>query len=261
MQSRMLLCLCFICIFMPLPADPRPSKPGQFILAIGDEQWSMIQTWDDAGAFTGLYSIFLRKLSEKMKWESSFWPLPWVRAQKSVENGESDALIAVTTPARLEYAMPMKDPVFSLFFTIYYSIDHPRTAEIKNIRTLEDIKKYGFSTVSNRGNGWHMENVEGIGIPTTYVLDDANMLRFLSAGRADLIIDTPLSMSPKIMAMGMENQLLGTGVRIDETELVMLLSRRSPWYPERERIVQAVAEVVQSQEYRKVLTDLLEIHK
>jgi len=258
MYKRLPFFFCLALMLMPAVADPRPSKPGQFILAVGDEQWSMIQTWDDKGAFDGLYAFFLRRLSEKMEWESSFWPLPWVRAQKSVETGEADALIAVASPARLEYAIAMEDPVFSLFFTIYYSVDHERAAEIRNIKTLDDIKKMGFTTVSNRGNGWHTEHVEGIGIPTTYVLDDTSMLRFLAARRADIIIDTPLSMRPKIQGMGMDNQLVGTGARIDETRLVLLLSRRSRWYPERVRIMQAVAEVVHSPDYLKILKGLLD---
>ncbi len=252
-----LLAILFAAFFSAAAwSDPPPRADGSFVLAVGDEQWAGIQTWTGPDSFSGLYASFLEALCGKMGWTPAFEPLPWARAQKSVELGGADAFIAIATPGRLEYAAASDSAVFTLFFTIYYAKDHPREAEIKSLKTLEDVLASGFSTVSNRGNGWHIENVEKLGIPTSWVSDDTTMLRFLAAGRADLIIDTPVSMHSKLAALGMENRILSTGVHIGETRLVLLLGKKSPHYPDWPRINSAVTEIVRSPSWRSLLKDL-----
>lgn len=252
MRKPILTIVCALACLAALSADP-----SQFTVAIGDEQWPLIQTWDTEGNYAGLYAEFMADLGRRMGWTARLKPVPWARAQESVASGDADAMIAVATPARLAIAHGSDDPVFSLYFTVYTWKGHPRLEEIQSLKSLDDVLRSGLTTVSNRGNGWHVEHVEALGIPTAWVNDDTTMLRFLTARRSDLIIDSPLTMAPRIRELRLGDKIVSTKVRLEETRLSLLVSKKSPFAADWKDINLAVTEVVNGPEYRKLLDTLL----
>ncbi len=244
-------------LLLSLMALALTQAPGaqerEFRLAVGDEKWPKILTWDESMNYEGLYARFFGELSRRMGWKGVITPLPWLRAQEYAEKGLADALIAVASPPRLAYAYASDEPVFSLYFTLYARRDHPRMEEIAKIRSLEDILALDLTVVTNRGNGWHEANVEALGIPTVLVNNDDTILKFLAAGRADLVIDTPLSMAPRLKEMGLSNQIASTGVHLDETRLYLLLSKKSAFKDRWPEINRQVSELVAGAEYQEAL--------
>lgn len=215
-----------------------------FTLVVGDEPWPHIMTWDSEGEYHGLYKTFLDALAQDLGWNAKVIRIPWQRAQTMVATGEADALIAVASPERMTYAQSCDTPVFSLYFTVYTYRQHPRLAEIMTISSVEDILRLGLTTVSNRGNGWHQENVEAKGVSTFYVNDDTTMVQFLAARRADIILDTPLSMNYRIQELGLRDTIVSTNTRLDETSLRLLISKKSPYGGDFNAINQAVTRVI-----------------
>lgn len=248
MRRYLLLSLLVLALAPALGAQER-----EFRLAVGDEAWPGILTWDESMNYEGLYADFFRDLSKRMGWKGVITRLPWLRAQEYVEKGLADALIAVASPPRLAYAKAPDVPVFSLYFTLYAHRDHPRLEEIRAIRSLQDILALDLTVVTNRGNGWHEQNVEALGIPTVLVNNDSAILRFLAARRADLVIDTPLNMAQRLREMGLTDQIVSTGVHMDETQLFFLLGKKSSFQAQWPEINNQVGEIVASPEYQEKL--------
>lgn len=244
----------FVFLFFTILFGNGEQRP--FTLVVGDEPWPGIMTWSDSGEYQGLYKTFLDALAQDRGWSATVKPVPWQRAQTMVAAGEADALIAVASPDRQSYAQACDTPVFSLYFTIYTYRQHPRLAEIMAINSVEDILRLELTTVSNRGNGWHQENVEAKGVATVYVNDDKTMVQFLAARRADIILDTPLSMNHRIQELGLRDTIVSTNIRLDETSLRLLISRKSPYSREFEGINQAATRVIKSESFQDELNEL-----
>ncbi len=248
--------VALMALFITLTVVACLGETRPFTLAVGDDPWPSILTWDDEGTYEGLYQSFLEALSVRMGWETAIVRYPWQRAQSSVERGEADALIALASPERLEYAIACDTPVFSLYFTVYTYRDNPRLKEIAKADSVDAILRLGLTAVSNRGNGWHEANVAAKGVPTTYVNDDTTMLQFLAARRADIILDTPLSMAPRIRELGVSDRIVCTNVKIDETSLRLLIGKKSPYAAEFAAIDQAVRDTVRGKAYQELLKGL-----
>jgi len=79
-------------------------------------------------------------------------PLPWKRAQALVSNSYADGLSAFMSQERKKYLYFNKTPLTILKPRLFFSATHPRVNELKNISSLEDLKK--FDVVDLMGNHW-----------------------------------------------------------------------------------------------------------
>lgn len=231
--------------------------PVRFVTA--DQEWAPFVVLDPSGPPTGLTfdvaSLIVKKGLNRTMATQLF---PWARAQELVKVGAADMTITLPTASRLEWAWASDQPLYSIYFKVYTRSNHPRLEEIRSIKTLEDIKRLGFITVSNLGNNWHRTNVEAKGIPTHYVRDDVTILRFLEAGRADLVIDSPFSLNPRIDQLNFRDKIVETDVKFDEVWFHLLVSKKSPLAKDWPQVNEAVTRIVGSDEYKKMIHSALE---
>ena len=119
---------------------------------------------------------------------------PWQRIQRQVEKGEIDVMFALPTEERRSYGLVSKLPIHTTVLRIFTHANHPKLSQIENIQTVNDIKELGLISVTNQGNGWHANKVEGIGVKTIHVKDDVSILKMITARRGDITIDATNSM-------------------------------------------------------------------
>ena len=194
----------------------------------------------------GLYIDILNEIFTKQlqkKFGCSY--VPWKRAQKEVKNGNADFLITIPTKERLQYAVPSDAPVFQLYLNIFTYKNHPKLAAIKKIKTAEDILKLGLIPVSNLGNGWQKENIDSHGIKTNYVNKNDNILQFLAAKRADIVIDAVIPTVYSIKKLGLESKIELTKARFGPLNFHILLGKKSRYLGLLPEINKAVDKLIQ----------------
>lgn len=181
------------------------------------------------GQAKGLYVEILRELVEvEMGLKLAYRHRPWKRAQFEVESGHADLLVTIPTEARRGYALISKRPVFPLYFQIYTYKDHPKLDQIRKISSIKDIIEQDLTAITNLGNGWHKENVESKGVRTIEVPQDQNIAKVLAVKRADIMIETPVSMNALIRTHELSEKLVLTDVRFGPINMHIMLSKKSP---------------------------------
>lgn len=194
----------------------------------------------------GLYADILNDVIGRrmgLSWTGAL--LPWKRAQGEVQSGNADLTITVPTEERLAYAIPSNRPVFEAYLHVYTYKGHPKLKEIRKIRSAEDIRRLGLVPVTNLGNNWHQEQIDAAGVQTHYAPADENIARFLAAHRADIMIDLPLTMDPKIRELGLAQNLEKTPARFGPIRFHILVSRKSSFAASMEALNAAVNQFIQ----------------
>jgi polar amino acid transport system substrate-binding protein len=200
---------------------------------------------DATSGMKGLYPDILDDILTKrmgLQWTGTFFP--WKRAQLAVQTGAADVFITASSEERKAYAIPSSRSVFEEFLHVYTYKDHPRIREIREIKTAEDIRRLGLVPATNLGNNWHQENIDAKGIKTHYVPADENLARFLAARRADIMIDTPSTMDPKIDSLGLTQQIEKTPVKFGPIGIYLLVGKKSSLSSSMNALDQAVEEFI-----------------
>lgn len=183
-----------------------------------------------------LDEILIRNLGLKVNHRT----VPWPRAQFEVQQGESDFIIAIPTQERLKYSVSSNKPFFQLHMNIYTWTGHPKLKEIEMIENISDIKKLGLIIVTNAGNGWYKKHIEPLHIPTITIPADESVVQFLAKKRADILIDTPIPTNFIIKQYNLQSQLIMTQAHFGGTNLHLLLSKKSPFFPMMSKIDKAI---------------------
>ena len=183
---------------------------------------------DSCEHYDGLFIEILNKIfKEKLELNLYCKVLPWKRAQTSVKMGKTDFLITVPTESRLDYSIKSNEPIFQLYMQVYTYKNHKLLDEIKKIKTVEDIIRLKLTAVTNLGNEWHNENIDVHGVPTHHLRDE-NLVEFLAAKRADILIDSIISTNNKIESLGLSSKIEATNVRFGPLDFHILVSKNSP---------------------------------
>lgn len=191
-------------------------------------EWPPVIYLDEEGEMHGLYAEILPELFEKrMGMNLQYRLFPWRRAQQQVKDGLADLIIAIPNAERLQYAVSSKRPFLELYLNVYTYKNHPRLKEIEHIKTIDDIKEMGLTTVSNMGNGWQKAHIEAAGIPTFYVLSEQEACLFLAKKRADIMIDAVITTNHIIKNLGLSSELELTKARFGPINLHLLMSKKS----------------------------------
>ena len=193
-------------------------------------EWVPMAYEDDRGQPQGLLVEIVREVVEReMGLTLAVKFLPWVRAQKEVEFGQSDVLITVPTEERLAYALASDRPFYRLPLFIYTYKDHLLLPRINQIRTVSDIKSLKLVPVTNLGNGWHREHIDAYGINTHYAAKEANILQLLALKRGDIVIDAAVPTNFLIRKYGLGQKVVQTACRFSQVDFHLLVGRKSPF--------------------------------
>lgn len=166
---------------------------------------------------------------------------PWARAQAMVQAGRADMLVTVPTDERRGYALVSEQSVFPMLMQVYARKDHPRLADIRRIKSAQDIAALDLVAISNFGNGWHKANIEGAGVKTHYGTNDESAARMLAARRGDVMVDSAVSMAVEIRRLGLEGVLTAAAAPFAPLRFHVLLSQKSPFVQRMPDINRAIA--------------------
>lgn len=182
----------------------------------------------DKGGMTGFfYEIITEAMDNRMGIRTTWSQMPWKRCQEHVKSGKCDAMITVPTKERSLYCDTHSDPFYLKELKLFTYKGHPRLNEINAIKTIEDIKKAGFTIITYSGNGWHENKISTMGIPSYETSLVPNVWKMLAAKRGDLVIEWPIGAFANINKSGVENKIIETGVSLESMPFHLLISKKS----------------------------------
>ncbi len=203
-------------------------------------QWKPMTFIDEKGEPKGIFFDIAREIFEKKQGiKLEFLQLPWKRAQRAVENGTADFMVTVPTTARREYAAVGAHPFHAVDMALFTWRGHPRLTQLSRAKSVDDLLGLGVTAITNLGNGWHKQNVEGAGIKTLIAKADENIAIMLGAKRADFMIDSKVSMNRIIKEKNLGAKIIQLNPSIAQIKMTLLVSNKSRWLrhlPEFDRI-------------------------
>lgn len=218
--------LAFAALISSWPATGRAQEP----IHIAYPEYRPFFYADANGIMHGFfYEIIEEAVSRRMGIATSWRCYPWSRCQMLVKNARADAMITVPTEERAAYTVTHKHPFYAKPLVLFTYKHHPRMPEIEALRTIQDIKKAGFSVVTYSGNGWNKQLVESVGIPVVETPWLPSVWQMLAGRRADLAIEWPTSAWPDIHAVDVQDKIVQTGVSISAMPFHLLISKHSPY--------------------------------
>lgn len=180
------------------------------------------------GRLEGIFfDIITEALGNRMDIQVIWTPYPWSRCQENVKFGKADAMITVPTPQRAVYTRTHHLPFYRKPLNLFTYASHPRLAAIRGISQLSDIKALGLSVVTYSTNGWHKKYVETLGIQTLESSFLRNVWRMLAHKRGDLVIEWPNGARPEIEQLGLEHQIIDTGITVSSMIFHLLIRKES----------------------------------
>jgi len=192
------------------------------------EFWPFFAT-TEKGTIDGFFHDIVTEALNRMGIGCTWSPFPWPRCQERVRTGESDAMITVPTPERLRYTKTHTTPFYRKDLKVFTYLGHPRISQIKAIRSVEDIRRGGFSVVTYSGNGWNDKHIRKLGIKTYETPKLPNVWRMLANRRGDIAIEWPGGAWPDIMAAGVEKFIVQTNVTLESMPFHLLIRKNSPY--------------------------------
>ena len=210
-----------------LAQDPLPER---IVLASHDQIWYPIEYPGPDDVFIGpwidrLEAVFADALSVELQLTRQ----PWRRAQEDVRTGRADMMITLPTTERLNYSQVVDGVFYSMTFQLLVNRYHPDWDQLQTIQTLDDIQSLDLNLVSTFGNGWFEQHVVQRGIDADFVKTDRQQVQFLLSGRADGLIDFPVTMAPLLEELDPEGALVFLPPVLDTTDFRILVSEKSPW--------------------------------
>lgn len=189
----------------------------------------------------GLLVEILDEICRQLSQACAIEVYPWARAQAQVQTGRADLLITVPTEERRGYALVSEQSVFPMVMQVYARKDHPRLADIRRVKSVQDLVALDLVAISNLGNGWHKANIEGAGVKTYYGTNDESAARMLAARRGDILVDSAVSMAVEIRRQGLGDVLTVAAAPIAPLRFHVLLSQKSPFAARMPEINRAIA--------------------
>ncbi|WP_238528337.1 substrate-binding periplasmic protein [Pseudodesulfovibrio mercurii] len=185
-------------------------------------------TRNDQGVMTGFFYDIVHEALERLGIESTWRTYPWSRCQALVRDGEADAMITVPTAERLVYAATHDDPFYLKQLKVFTTVDHPKLAEIRAIRSIDDIHRLALVVVTYHGNGWNDKYIRSRGIKTYDSPLLKNVWLMLANHRGDIAIEWPLAAWPLIKDGGVAGRIVETDVSLEAMPFHLLISRACP---------------------------------
>ena len=207
---------------MPTMAGPPPMK------ICYPDFWPFFHRQDD-GRMTGFFHDIVTKALDRMDIQTTWTAYPWPRCQHAVQTGESDAMITFPSAKRLRYTETHPENFYEKKLAVFTYVRHPRLAQIKAIKTIEDIRKLNLTVITYAGNDWNDRKIETRGIKTYDTAILKNVWRMLANKRGDIVIEWPGAAWPDIHATGTEGAIVQTDVSLEAMPFHLMVGKQSPY--------------------------------
>ena len=213
----------FICIVINARAESQQ-------IIFGFPENPPFSTLDDNARCLGVLCDSLSELVESgLGYKLIFVTRPWRRIQLELKAGTIDLMLAVPTKERRDYAYVSQTPLYKLDMKIFARADDPRLQLIKQIKVIDGIKALNLVSITNSGNGWHKEKVQGRGVTTIFAGDDEQLILMLLAGRGDVIVDASLSMRYILSQLKVEEKVVELDAIMGAADIHVMLSKQSSY--------------------------------
>lgn len=173
------------------------------------------------------YDILHEALQERLGIPLVWTPYPWTRCQENVKTGVADAMLTVPTDERASYTSTHKHPFYIKDLHVFTYAGHPRITDIVSIKTISDIKQFGFSVITYSGNSWHKSHVASLGIKTYETAYLENVWIMLAGKRGDLVIEWPGGAKPDLLRLRLEHAIIDTGTVLTSMPFHLLVRKGS----------------------------------
>lgn len=222
MKRRTFLATCAAIAASPI-LSAGPKSKLRFVYAHDYAPFSWI---DEQGTLRGILVDTLQTAwNERMKVPVEHQGLPWSRAQMLVRQGRADAFCTAVTPQRIAYSKVSEVPVIEEPVQIMTRTDHPQIRQLKQIRSIEDLKPYKIA--SYLGNGWNQLHFVGYQVNQTRSLGHA--LRMVAGGHADVVVDMRTAVAFATMQEGLKSKLMFLDTVLDRVSFHTMINKTSPY--------------------------------
>lgn len=221
--------LAIIILALSFVATPLPARSAQPIMRIDYPDFWPFFTRTADGNMTGFFYEIVSEALLQMHIGTAWETFPWGRCQANVQEGLADAMVTVPTTKRLRYTVTHRDPFYLKKLTIFTYKDHPRLVFIQNIKTIDDIKRYGFTVITYVGNGWNDKHIVSRKIQTHQTAKVKNVWPMLAHKRGDIVIEWPHAAWPDIKKTGAAKDIVQTSISIDAMPFHLLVNKKSPF--------------------------------
>lgn len=185
---------------------------------------------DENGVLNGMfYEIVSEALEKRMGLTVVWTAYPWPRCQENLKTGKDDAILTVPTAERGQYTVTHRDPFYRKPLNVFTYLGHERMDDLRKVRTLEDLKQWGFSVVTYSGNGWHREHVESLGVKTYEASYLENVWKMLAEKRGDVVLEWSRGAWPDIRRAGVYDRIIDTAITISEMPFHLLIRKDSSY--------------------------------
>lgn len=177
------------------------------------------------GTVHGLFVDVLNEVFARLQIKATHTGLPWARAQSLVETGEADAMVTLATPERLKYTIASNEAVNIAETRFYAGAHHPHLDKLKTVTSIEAAKPYIIG--SYIGSGW-----VAIRMPTHHVEMTPTFeqtLMKLAASRVDLVAGVSDQTRTRILALGLEKDIVELPTVVDTWQYKLLVRKNAPF--------------------------------
>ncbi|MGE4420784.1 MAG: substrate-binding periplasmic protein [Pseudodesulfovibrio sp.] len=217
------------CLAAALLAGLAPASFAAEPLRVAYPDYWPFFTRTEEGYMTGFFYEIVSEALGSLGIRSTWRAYPWSRCQALVRSGEADAMITVPTAERLVYAATHKDPFYLKRLKVFTTVENPKLAEIRDIRSIDDIFRLGLVVVTYHGNGWNGKYIRSRGIKTYESPLLKNVWLMLANHRGDIVIEWPMAAWPLIEEGGVANRIVETDVSLEAMPFHLLINRDCPY--------------------------------
>jgi polar amino acid transport system substrate-binding protein len=236
-----------------LPAWTRPAAAAR-PLRIAFPDKSPPNSWhDEDGVTRGIQVDLLAELALRAGYDFQPVPLPLPRVQSQVESGALDGMCLVATPARREYAIPSAEPLTTGLVTLFVRHDNPNYEKLAAVKSLDDLAATGVTVIAIEGNGWVRQNITSRGITTVFANGTIGTVRMLIGKRGDVIADMSHQINWNMKRLAGGEDIVELPPVMDRVDWHLLISKKSPFAAEMDRLNAAIHELKASQHYLDIL--------
>jgi len=139
---------------------------------------------DKAGNPQGIFKDLMTEIFRRLNIPLTCKLYAWKRTQVFVHNGLADGMVTVATKKRLE-TMVSTQPLVTSGEKIFARKDNPRIEQIKQIKSIDDLKP--FRVVEVTGAGWAEEHFKDLP-HMVWVPKLTSALYMLANGRVDIYV-------------------------------------------------------------------------
>jgi len=228
-----------------------------------DEDYKPYIYKDEQGKPQGIFKELMEEIFKRLNVPLHCELYPWKRTQVFVKSGLADGMVTVATKKRLE-TMVHTDPLVSSGEKIFARKDNPKIEQIKQIKTIEQMRD--FRVVEVIGAGWSEEKFKDL--PHVYWAPKlSSALYMLANGRADIYVMNEFSGIEIVRTMlqtpspFQENfkKIIVCPNTLEKIDYTLLINKNSPWANLVPKINQILEQMKQDGTYEKIMGRYLKI--